>query len=140
MQLDDNIRWKFRYEGDFRQKVVRLCDLIDEMQDKALAGTLDDDTRRKVFSHFLSTFYGGVRTLKDYMRYQGIFQVETREIIKEAFYVEIIEDGQSWIDMMFDANQIDKRTLKGFDFQVLFTRYLKAFTELIQYFEERLEK
>jgi len=140
MQLDENIRWKFRYEGDFKQKVLKLIDLIEEMQNKSLANELDNDFRREVFYLFLSTFEGGVRTLKDFMRYQGIFQVETREIIKEAFYVEIIEDGQSWIDMMYDANDIDKWSLRGFDFQVLFTRYLKAFTNLIQYFEERLEK
>ncbi len=140
MQLDENIRWKFRYDGDFRQKVLKLIDLVSEMQEKELSGNFDYNQGRQIFNLFLSTFNGAVRTLKDYMRYQGIFQVDTREIIKEAFYVEIIEDGQSWIDMMFDANDVNPQTLEGFDFYTLSTRYLKAFTDLVKYFQERTEK
>ncbi len=38
--------------------------------------------------------------IKLFINYQGLFQFENREIIKEAFYVGLIKDGEKWINAL----------------------------------------
>ena len=38
--------------------------------------------------------------MKLFINYQGLFQFENREIIKEAFYVGLIKDGEKWINAL----------------------------------------
>lgn len=38
--------------------------------------------------------------IKLFINYQGLFQFENREIIKEAFYVGLIKDGERWINAL----------------------------------------
>ena len=38
--------------------------------------------------------------MKLFINYQGLFQFENREIIKEAFYVGLINDGEKWINAL----------------------------------------
>ena len=38
--------------------------------------------------------------MKYFINYQGLFQFENREIIKEAFYVGLIKDGEKWINAL----------------------------------------
>ena len=45
------------------------------------------------------------KTLKDYLEYNGIKADTPREVIKEAFSNNIIENGQIWIEMMEARNK-----------------------------------
>ena len=38
--------------------------------------------------------------MKFFINYQGLFQFENREIVKEAFYVGLIKDGEKWINAL----------------------------------------
>ena len=51
------------------------------------------------------------KTLKDYLEYNGIKADTPREVIKEAFSNNIIENGQMWIEMM-DARNKTSHTYK----------------------------
>lgn len=44
------------------------------------------------------------KTLKDYLNYLGYKVQAPREVIKQAFAIEIIEDGEVWLKMLDDRN------------------------------------
>lgn len=44
------------------------------------------------------------KTLKDYLNYLGYKLQSPREVVKQAFAIEIIEDGEIWLKMLEDRN------------------------------------
>src|SRR5574344_2852710 len=44
------------------------------------------------------------KLMKDYLFLQGIELYTPREVIKESFSINFLEDGQLWIDMLADRN------------------------------------
>lgn len=48
----------------------------------------------------------GWKILKDYLNINGINAQLPRQVIKEAFNKEVIQNGQIWIDMLKDRNAI----------------------------------
>lgn len=42
--------------------------------------------------------------MKDYLAYNGVEASMPREVIKQAFHHQLIQDGQTWIDMLEDRN------------------------------------
>lgn len=44
------------------------------------------------------------KVLKDYLEYNGVKVYLPREVIKEAFAYEVIQNGQIWIDMLKSRN------------------------------------
>jgi len=44
------------------------------------------------------------KTLKDYLNYLGYKVQAPREVVKQAFAIAIIEDGELWLKMLDDRN------------------------------------
>lgn len=53
---------------------------------------------------FEMTFELSWKTLKDYLKYNGIDVKLPREVLKQGFANDILSDGQAWIDMLEDRN------------------------------------
>jgi len=53
---------------------------------------------------FKVCFELGWKVLKDYLNINGISVQLPRQVIKEAFNKEVIQNGQIWIDMLKDRN------------------------------------
>jgi len=53
---------------------------------------------------FNFTFELGWKTLEDYLKFNGIDASLPRDIIKQAFHHNLIENGQMWIEMLEDRN------------------------------------
>ncbi|MBR1943195.1 nucleotidyltransferase substrate binding protein [bacterium] len=141
MDINENIRWKFCYEGDFLPKFKDMQTAIEDIDDMIAKGMFDNAYQVKFFKAFKSLFDGAVKTLKSYLRYQGIFQTEVLEVIKEAFYVEIIEDGQAWVDMLFDTKDWAENNYKGLDIKAricIKERYLPVLNELNDFFQKNM--
>ena len=142
MKMDENIRWKYSYEGDFRPKIDEVLKTLSEFEDLIAEGVFDEYSQIRFFKSFKKLFDGAIKTLKFYFRYQGIFQVSVFEIIKEAFYVEIIENGQTWVDMMFDLNQWEENNYNDLDIKSRLKvkeKYLPEMEELDKFFQKELE-
>jgi nucleotidyltransferase substrate binding protein (TIGR01987 family) len=58
-----------------------------------------------LIQRFEYTFELAWKTLKDYLESQKVNVVFPREVIKAAFHYGLINDGESWMDML------DKRNL-----------------------------
>lgn len=57
-----------------------------------------------VIQSFEVCFELGWKVLKDYLHINGVEASYPKEVIKEAFNKETIENGQIWIDMLKDRN------------------------------------
>ena len=71
------------------------------------------------------------------MQYQGIFQVEACEVIKECFSIEIIEDGQGWIDMMYDVDRLEYAIPDSADMKLVTYKYFDLITKMHEYLEKK---
>ena len=143
MQIDENIRWKYRYDGDFKYKLDEFEKTLDQFKLKIKKEeTIGTNDRKKFFELFKSLFEGAVRTLRDYLSYEGIFHSEPIDIIKEYFYFEIIKDGQTWINMLFGIETMFEETFPEITIKIIdcFEKsYLPVFKDLDKFFVEEFQ-
>ena len=91
---------KYGLRENFKNATNRLEEgLQEEVTDLVIDGILH---------RFEFTFELAWKTMKDYMEYQGIVSNigSPREIIKQAFSIGLIEDGEVWIKMMLARNAL----------------------------------
>lgn len=97
--MKQDIRWLQRFEN-LEKALVRL--------EEALLGTSKDPKNHlyqiALIGAFQFTFELSWKTMKDYLVYNGVDVSLPREVIKEAFHHQLIQDGQVWIDMLEDRN------------------------------------
>ena len=59
-----------------------------------------DFDNEKICKEYVNLVNVSCELMKLFLNYQGLFQFEYREVIKEAFYVELISDGELWINAL----------------------------------------
>ena len=136
--MSEDIRWKQRFEnfGKARQKFHQalnayLAEKDNELYQMALIQT------------FEFTYESGWKTIKDYLLFQGVKRVTLpREVIKQGFHHQIIDDGQAWIDMLEDRNLMahtydEKKAEKAVS--NIANRYAAAVDQVFIYFKEKYE-
>jgi nucleotidyltransferase substrate binding protein (TIGR01987 family) len=83
------------------------------------------------------------KTLKDLLHYNGIDADLPREVIKQAFGYELIEEGQTWIDMLeqrylmahtYDQSRAERAI------ELVVDRFWPALRRLRDHLERRLEQ
>jgi len=83
---------------NYTNALGRLEELVQSSSD---ATFLYDATIKR----FEFTYELAWRLLKTYLEYKGIVDARSpREVIKEAFVVGIIQNGEEWLDMIEDRN------------------------------------
>lgn len=96
--MKKDIRWKQRFQNFERAFIFlsKSCKLekYDELQSAGLVQS------------FQFTFELAWKTLKDYLQEQGIDVQFPREIIKQAFAAQLIENGTLWIEMLDKRNEL----------------------------------
>ena len=121
-----------------RKKVLakateRLKEALNEKETEiAIDGTLH---------RFEFTFELAWKTMKDLMEYNGIIETtgSPREVLRIAFQHGLIEDGETWIDMMLDRNKLshlyDEETSRK-----IYKDIKEKYIVLIEKLNEELEK
>lgn len=79
-------------------------ELYKEMQEGFLANKQHNAYRLGLMKSFEIVAELGWKVLKDYLFVQGIETNTPKDVIKEAFSNNIIDNGQIWIDMIKDRN------------------------------------
>jgi len=96
-----------------------------------------------VLHRFEFTFELAWKTMKDYLEYMGITNkiVSPRENIQEAFKQGLIEDGETWIEIMLSRNELshlyDKQASRKI-YEDIKNKYIKEFKKLEEKFEQIL--
>jgi len=107
---------------------------LEEAVNKPL---LDDIVIDAVIQRFEFTFELAWKVMKDYLEYQGINQSANgpRDCIKEAFKINLIENGDEWIEMLISRNLTshiyDKDTAQKI-FNDIKQKYIKLINEFIK--------
>jgi nucleotidyltransferase substrate binding protein (TIGR01987 family) len=83
------------------------------------------------------------KTLKDLLHYNGLDANLPREVIKQAFAYELIEDGQTWIDMLEQRNLMAHTydlSRAETAINLIISRFWPALRRLREQLERRLEQ
>ena len=89
------------------------------------------------------TFELSLKTLKDFLNYEGIQVTFPREVIKQAFLGGLLEDGELWIQMLESPNIMSHAYDEAVSLEVsrsILASYLPAFQKLHQLLSARAEK
>jgi nucleotidyltransferase substrate binding protein (TIGR01987 family) len=97
--MKPDIRWEQRFEN-FGKALLRLRE--------ALNGVRQEPNNHlyqiALIGAFQFTFELAWKTIKDYLVYNGVEVSLPRDVLKQAFHHQLLEDGQVWIDMLEDRN------------------------------------
>lgn len=92
----EEIRWKQRFEN-FNKSYV----LLDKYSKKEDLSELE----QAGLTHFFEmTFELVLEVLKDYLESEGYIVKSPRETIKQAFQIELINDGHIWMEALTIRN------------------------------------
>ena len=96
MDHSKEVRWRQRFEN-FEKSYA----LLEENKDNALVTDLE---RAGLIQLFERTFELAWKVLKDYVEAEGYIVKSPRQTLKQAYQMEIIEDGHTWLDALSDRN------------------------------------
>jgi len=97
MALNEDIRWLQRF-SNYRKALGQLEKFI-------LKGKLSELEEQGLIKAFEYTYELAWNTLKDYLEYQGILDMAgSRDVIREAYKANLIENGEEWMDMLVSRN------------------------------------
>ena len=85
--------------SDYSNSIARLTEAINE--DKSKGDIVIDGTIQR----FEFTFELAWKLMKAVLNHSGIEASSPRSCIKEAFRMNIVGDGDGWIDMLEDRNK-----------------------------------
>ncbi|OIJ12101.1 nucleotidyltransferase [Anaerobacillus alkalilacustris] len=91
-----DIRWKQRFEN-FEKSYL----LLEKYSNQPISTELE---RAGIIQFFEMTFELAWKVLKDYLEAQGYVVKSPRETIKQAYQIELINDGHVWLDALAKRN------------------------------------
>ncbi len=126
-------RWQQRYSNF--EKAFGLLD-------SALKQTTHTKLEKEgIIQRFEYTFELAWKTLRDYLRHQGIESDLPRDTIKHAFSNRILSNGQVWIEML-ESRNLMAHTYDESAFETAFHRIQKDFfpalSQAASFFQSKL--
>ncbi len=98
MDSDPDIRWQQRFKN-YQKALAQLRKFI-------LKGELSELEEQGLIKAFEYTYELAWTTLKDFLEYQGHAGIYgSRDAIRKAFELDLIQDGQGWMDMLESRNK-----------------------------------
>ena len=92
-----DIRWEQRF-SNFKKALTQLQKFIDK-------GDLSELEKQGLIKAFEYTYELAWNTLKDFLEFQGQTEIYgSRDATRRAFQLGIIENGESWMDMLKSRN------------------------------------
>jgi nucleotidyltransferase substrate binding protein (TIGR01987 family) len=99
----DTPRWHFRFEN-FRDALAKLSEAVARLS----RGELSELEREGTVQRFEYTWELAWKTLRDYLADNGnaVSVPSATNVIRAAFQVNLIEDGDAWIAAMKARNEM----------------------------------
>lgn len=82
----------------------RAFDLFEKTYQAHISSPDDEIYQLALAQSFEIVFELSWKVLKDYLKEQGVIAAYPKDVIKEAFNKETIQNGQLWIDMLEARN------------------------------------
>lgn len=110
-------RWKQRFEN-YKKALLQLNEAVEAYDEKSPNIIKEGVLQRFEFTHELAW-----KVLKDYLEYEGHQNITgSRTATRLAFNLGLIQDGQTWMDMIESRN----RTVHAYDASILETEFSKV--------------
>jgi len=94
--MAEDIRWQQRLQN-YLKALARLQFAVE----LSLERPLSDLEQQGLIQAFEFTHQLAWKVMKDYFVYQGNADITgSRDAVREAFAVQLVEDGQGWMDMI----------------------------------------
>lgn len=90
-------RWKQRFQN-FNKAFLQFSDAV------SCVDKLSVLEKEGMVQRFEYTFELAWKTLKDFLEAKNVDAKYPRDVIKKAFEYEIIEDGETWLEMLEQRN------------------------------------
>lgn len=98
MDNRSDIRWVQRF-ANYKKALFQLERFIAK-------GSLNEFEEQGLIQAFEYTHELAWNVLRDYLREQGNFMIHgSRDATREAFKLDLIQDGEAWMDMISDRNR-----------------------------------
>jgi len=95
---DKDIRWEQRF-ANYQKALSQLQKFINK-------GELSELEEQGLVKAFEYTYELAWTTLKDFLEYRGQTDIYgSRDAIRKAFQLDLIDDGESWMDMLKSRNK-----------------------------------
>lgn len=94
--MHQDVRWKQRFQN-FENAIEELTEAVNKKDYSVLE-------RAGLIQLFEMTFELAWKTMKDYLEEKGIMVKFPKDVIKESFQNDIVENGHVWIDMLEKRN------------------------------------
>lgn len=126
------IRLEERFET-FSTALTRLKEAIDMYKDDKNAVLLDGTIQRFEFTVELAW-----KTIKEYLEYEKLGEFNSpRSAVKEAYKINLIEDGEKWLEMLDDRNltshTYDENTAKE-----IYRNIITSYYDVLLKFKEKM--
>jgi nucleotidyltransferase substrate binding protein (TIGR01987 family) len=128
-----DIRWRQRFQN-FKKAFEQLRDSVLKVDE------LSDLEKEGMVQRFEYTFELAWKTLKDYLEEQQVNAKFPREVIKQSFHYEIIQDGEIWMDMLEKRNLMAhtyEETIFRDSVQKIANEYFKAISQLYNFLQNK---
>ncbi len=98
--MTEETRWRYRFHN-----FSRAYSLLRQALEQGVE-PLNELEREGVIQRFEYTFELSWNVLKDRLEYDGVVitPITPRQVIREAFQAKMIDDCETWIDMLTDRN------------------------------------
>jgi nucleotidyltransferase substrate binding protein (TIGR01987 family) len=127
-----DIRWIQRF-ANFQKAFSQLTKFIDK-------GELSELEEQGLIKAFEYTFELAWTTLKDFLEYRGQSDIYgSRDAIRKAFQLNLIEDGENWMDMLLSRNRTS-HTYNRETAEQICQAVKNVYFSLFQQFEKQMQK
>jgi len=96
MESTKDVRWKQRFQN-FKQAFLFLEKAVN-------INTPSEIEEAGIIQAYEFTFELAWKTLKDYLEFNSVQVKFPRDVIKEAFRYELVDNGETWLDMLEKRN------------------------------------
>ena len=128
---EHDIRWEQRF-ANYTKALAQLTKFVDK-------GDLSELEAQGLVKAFEYTFELAWTTLKDFLEFRGQSDIYgSRDAIRKAFQLGVLEDGEGWMDMIKSRNLTSHTYNEEVTEQIraaVMERYFSLFVDL----RERLE-
>ena len=94
--MDKDVRWKQRFKN--------LLRAYSQLQNGLGISDPSEIEKQGIIKSFEFTFELSWKTLKDYLESKGVTVSFPRDVIKQSFHHQIIQDGETWLEMLSKRN------------------------------------
>lgn len=129
-----DIRWEQRFANYNRA----LSKLTDAVKNTALA-QFSDLEKEGIIQRFEYTHELAWNVMKDYLEYQGNSSIGgSRDATREAFKINLLKDGEAWMDMIKSRNQTT-HTYNEETAEEIFEKIVSNYYSFFVSFQQKME-